>query len=134
MRPNLQAQNNQKVMSQSRHHCIVTQHSTLQTWPLNDELHRRWAGRAGELRPDYGHGCRWPNPRPRQPGETAVRLRRAACKRRGGCREVRLLCAPQPPKKRCNGGVICTEHGLVLPQRRRIGPSTPPDPDAIDDC
>lgn len=42
------------------------------------------------------------------------------------------LCTSAP---RQSGGIICTEHGLIVPQRRRIGPSTPPDPDApIDDC
>lgn len=71
-------------------------------------------------------------------GSPAKRLSdypKAAYKQRGGHREM-THCSVHHSLLvvRCSSGVICTEHGLIVPQRRRIGPSTPPDPDAIDDC
>lgn len=97
------------------------------------------ASRASELRPTTGTGV---------DGRIRVRVRGSPAKRRNGCQTTlgrsqktgwvpgddTALCTTAALRDVGSGGVTYTEHGLIVPQRRRIGPSTPPDPDAIDDC
>ncbi|KAG6362215.1 hypothetical protein INS49_010445 [Diaporthe citri] len=63
------------------------------------------AGRAGELRPTTGTGV---DGRIRVRGSPAKRLSHLGRLTDDAvdARETRLLCAPQPPKKRCSGGLF----------------------------